>query len=82
MSMFVEFQDGDGCDGLSVEGSVMMIVKLRCAVDRLGVRLGPWKAPRCYQLRAIQYTSADSGWWATGATACRVEASPARSVRG
>eukprot|EP00965_Chrysotila_dentata_P019171 638660-Pleurochrysis_carterae.AAC.1 len=52
-----------------------------CDVDRLEMRLGPWKAPRCYQLRAIRNLSAALGWRETGATACRAVASPRRSVR-
>eukprot|EP00965_Chrysotila_dentata_P151828 5016890-Pleurochrysis_carterae.AAC.2 len=47
-----------------------------CDVDRFEMRLGPWKAPRCYQLRAIRNLGAASGWRATGATAYRAVASP------
>eukprot|EP00965_Chrysotila_dentata_P058682 1947474-Pleurochrysis_carterae.AAC.1 len=38
-----------------LKGVSRLVVKMRIAVDRLKVRLGPWKAPRCYQLRAIRY---------------------------
>eukprot|EP00965_Chrysotila_dentata_P084832 2800426-Pleurochrysis_carterae.AAC.1 len=62
MSMLVEFQDGDGCDGLAIEGSVIVKTKYCVAVDSLDVRLGPWKAPRCYKLRAIRNSRAVSSW--------------------